>query len=228
MNKRQRRRAKRRREKRQRIRHSNEPTENRGDTTAPRLLDADQDNTFGKTVKATGLKPERPHALTITLTAIGLIIAAIALYWNIAVPDIRYVSSLAPETMAVVESKVDAAGNFVHSVRMRPTFTNYSLKPGFIDKAEFAPQTISTLPDMKITGIDKTFIFWHQKKQIEITFLMTIPTDPLNHLNTTRELGIDQVLSTYDNTGRKIDLSTNGLFGRIRFNFKEIADIHLK
>jgi len=228
MNKRQRKRAKKRREKNQRIRQTNGPTERRVDSTAPGLVETKQDDTFGKTVKPIPLRPQRPHALTITLTAIGLIIAATALYWNIAVPDIRYVSSSSPETMTVVESKVDAAGNFVHSVRMRPTFTNYSLKPGFIDKAEFAPQTISTLPDIKITGIDKTFIFWHQKKQIEITFLMTIPTDPINHLNTTRELGIDQVLFTYDNTGRKINLSTNGLFGRIRFNFKEIADIRLK
>jgi hypothetical protein len=228
MNKKQRKRAKRLRKRRQRIRQANEPTGSRGDTTPPRFVESKQDDTFGKPVKAIRLKPQRPHVLTITLTAIGLIFAAIALYWNIAVPDIRYVSSLAPESMTVVESKVDAGGNFVHSVRMRPTFTNYSLKPGFIDKAEFAPQTIATVPDIKITGIDKTFIFWHQKKQIEITFLMTIPTDPLNHLNTTRELGIDQVIVTYDDTGRKINLNTNGLFGRIRFNFKEIAKIQVK
>ena len=228
MNKRKRKRAKRRREKRQRIRQANEPTENREDTTASTLVDAEQGNTIGKTVKAVRLKPDGPHALTIAFTVVGLFLTAIAVYWNIAVPDIRYVSSLAPESMTVVESKVDAAGNFVHSVRMRPSFTNFSLKPGFIDKAEFAPQTISTLPDFKITSINKTFIFWHQKKQIEITFLMTIPTDPLNHLNTTRELAIEEVLFAYDNTGRKVNLNADGLFGRIRFNFKEIADIHLK
>ena len=85
----------------------------------------------------------RPHALTITLTALGLLLACIALYWNMAQPDIRYVASLGPETMTVLETKFDSAGNFVHSVRMRPTFTNFSLKPGFIDRAELGSRPVN-------------------------------------------------------------------------------------
>jgi len=119
---------------------------------------------------------------------------------------------------------MDDAGNFVHSLRLRPTFTNYSLKPGFIDKAELVPQSIATLPDVKITSINKTPIFWHRQKQIEITFLMTVPTDPLNHLNTTRELTVDQVLAVFDNTGRKVDHLEDGKFGRIRFTLKNIVN----
>jgi len=130
MNKRQRKRAKRRREKRQRISHANEPTENRGDTKAPKLLDADQENTFGKTVKATGLKPERPHALTITLTAIGLIIAATRALLEHCSAGHPARLKLSPGNHDCCRKQSNAAGNFVHSVRMRPTFTNYSLKPG--------------------------------------------------------------------------------------------------
>jgi hypothetical protein len=169
----------------------------------------------------------RPHFLTITLTTITLLLSCAALYWNIAQPDIRYVASLSPETMTVVESKVDSAGNFVHSLRVRATFTNYSLKPGFIDKAEWVPLSIATLPDIKITSIDRSNIFWRQKKQIEITFLMTVPTDPIQHLNTTRELAMEQVLAVYDNTGRKVERLENGLFGRIRFNFADTVKTEL-
>jgi hypothetical protein len=111
---------------------------------------------------------------------------------------------------------------------LRPTFTNYSIKPGFIDKAEFVPESITTLPDIKITSINKTFIYWHKPKQIEITFLMTLPTDAMNNLNTTQKLAIDQVLAAYDNTGKKVDRLPNGMFGRIRFNFKELVTIQLK
>jgi hypothetical protein len=170
----------------------------------------------------------RPHVLTIIFSVIGIVLASTALYWGIAQPDIRYIPSLGPEAMTLLESKVDGAGNFVHSIRLRPTFTNYSFKPGFVDKAEFVPQSIATLPEFKVTGINKTFIFWHQEKQIEITFLMTIPTDPVNHLNTTRELAVDQVLAAYDNTGKKIDHLPSGLLGRIRFNFKELVDTRLQ
>jgi len=206
MNKKQRRRAKRQKEKERRS-HEN--------------------GTTNKPAETKPISPARPHGLTIFFSVIGVIgtlLAGTALYWNIAQPDIRYVSTLGPETLTVIESKVDGAGNFVHSLRLRPTFTNHSLKPGFIDKAELVPQSIATLPDVKVTSINKTFIFWHQQKQIEITFLMTVPTDPLNHLNTVRELTVDQVLAVYDNTGRKVDHLEDGMFGRIRFNLKDIVN----
>jgi hypothetical protein len=180
-----------------------------------------------KIAKTKPISPGRPHALTIIFSLVGILLASVGLYWNITQPDIRYISSLGPETMTVLESKFDGAGNFVHSVRLRPTFTNYSMKPGFIDKAEFVPQSIATLPEIKITSINKTPIFWHQKKQIEITFLMTVPTDAVNNLNTTRELAMEQVLAVYDNTGRKVDHLDSGLFGRIRFNFKDVVNVQI-
>ncbi len=226
MNKEQRRRAKRRKERR-RVRHEDEPAENREDLTLHESLEPRPSHDIGKTAKTKPIPPGRPHAVTITFSIIGILLACITLYWNVVQPDIRYIPSLGPETLTVVESKVDGAGNFVHSLRLQPTFTNYSIKPGFIDKVEFVPQSIATLPEIKITSINKTFIFWHQKKQIEITFLMTVPTDAVNNLNTTRELGVDQVLAVFDNTGRKVDHLQNGLFGRIRFNFKQIVKTQL-
>jgi hypothetical protein len=158
---------------------------------------------------------------------IAILIPCAALYWNVAQPDIRYVASGGPEMMTIVESKIDSAGHFVHSMRARPTFTNYSIKPGFIDKAEWVPLSIATLPEMKITSIEKTPILWHQKKQIEITFLMIVPTDPVNHLNTTRDLAIEQILAVYDNTGRKIERAESGIFARIHLSFTDTVKTEL-
>jgi len=212
---------------RKRHKHENEIAENREDLTLQEPLEPRQDHNIAKTAKTKPLPTGRPHALTIILSLIPIVIGIIVLYWNIGQPDIRYIPSLGPETMTVVESKLDSAGNFVHNFRLRPTFTNYSMKPGFIDKVEFVPQSIATLPETKITSINRTFIFWHQKKRIEITFLMTVPTDAANNLNTTRELAVDQALAVYDNTGKRVDRLPNGTFGRLRFNFKDIVNVHL-
>jgi hypothetical protein len=228
MNKEQRKQAKKRKERqkeRQQLEHQNALIEDRQRPGAQTETDLRQNDKTGKPVPT---HAGRPHPITITLGGIAILIASLAFYWNVTQPDIRYIPSLGPETMIVTESKVDGSGNFVHYFRLRPTFTNYSIKPGFIDKAEFVPESITTLPDIKITSINKTFIYWHKPKQIEITFLMTLPTDAMNNLNTTRELAIDQVLAAYDNTGKKVDRLPNGMFGRIRFTFKDLVTILLK
>ena len=172
-------------------------------------------NLVGSDPKNRPARSGLPNPLTISFTVISLLLAGVALYWNIAQPDIRYITDIGPETVTMLESKADNNGNFVHNIRIRPTFTNYSFKPGFVDKIEFIPESIATLPEIRITSINKTPIFWHQKKQVEITFLMTVPTDAANNLDTSRELSMDQILAAYDNTGRKIDHLQNGMFGRI-------------
>ncbi len=168
----------------------------------------------------------RPHAFTIAASIAGLVLTGFIAWWaNFAQPDIRYVPNTDSESVTEIDSKVDSAGNFVHNLRLRPKFINFAFKSGFIDKAEFVPQTIETLPDIKITGIGKTPLRWHEETPVEITFIMTIPTDSLNHLNTTRELKIEQVLSVFDNTGKKVDHLTNGMLGRIKMNFKQVVKV---
>jgi hypothetical protein len=171
----------------------------------------------------------RPHAFTIATGIAGLLLAGFAGFigwWtNFAQPDIRYVPSTDSESVTEIDSKVDSAGNFVHNLRLRPKFINVAFKSGFIDKAEFVPETIETLPDIKITSIGRTPLHWHEEVPVEITFIMTIPTDSLNHLNTTRELKIEQVLSVFDNTGKKVDHLTNGMLGRIKMNFKQVVKV---
>jgi hypothetical protein len=149
----------------------------------------------------------------------GLLLSCAALYWAIGKPDIRYIPVLDPESMTTVESTIDGAGNFIDNIKLRTTYTNFSVKPGYIDKVEFVPQSIETLLNIKVTGIGKTFIYWHQKKVIEVNFLMTTPSDPMNHANTTRDLKIDQVLAVYDNTGERVQLLPDGRYGRLRLKF---------
>ena len=65
----------------------------------------------------------------------------------------------------------------------------------------------------------------NEEKVVEINFILTIPTNALNHLNTTRELKIEEVISAFDNTGKKVELLTNGLLGRIKIDFKQMVKI---
>jgi len=171
----------------------------------------------------------RPHVFTIAATIITIsisLMSAFGVWWtNFAQPDIRYVPSTDSESVTEIDSKVDSAGNFVHNLRLRPKFMNVAFKSGFIDKAEFVPETIETLPDIKITGIGKTSLRRNEETPVEITFLLTIPTDSLSHLNTNRELKIEQVLSVFDNTGKKVDRLTNGMLGRIKMNFKQVVKV---
>lgn len=177
----------------------------------------------------------RPHGFTIAgiiLTA-GLSLLAICVtvfiaWWNsYAQPDIRYIPRTEFEELTELSSTVDSAGNFVHNLRVRPKFINYGFKPGYIDKVEFVPLTVETLPDIKITSIGKSLLNRNEEKVVEITFILTIPTNALKHLNTTRELNIKEVISAFDNTGKKVELLTNGMLGRIEMDFKQIVEIHV-
>ena len=216
MNKRQRKQAKKLRERQRR--------ETQVPETTPTGSQQSQGIATNLKAKSTPTPAGRPHLFTIIVSGIVMLTGLITLYWNLAQPDLRYVPRSDPELMTVLETKFDSSGNLIHNLRARPTFTNYSFKPGFIDKAEFVPQTIATLPDIKVTGINKTRIFWHQEKQVEITFLMAVPTDVANNPNSTRELAMEEVLSVFDNTGKKVDHLQNGLFGRIHFDLKDVVN----
>ena len=166
----------------------------------------------------------------LALLALLVAIAAlcVAVYVNVLQPDIRYIPVIVSDTMTVVDRKIDDNGNFVFKFRMRPKFTNFSIKSGFVDRVEFDPQTIANLPDIKITSINKVLIRWHEEKEIDIEFLLTHRTDVLSHLNTSWEVSTDLVMAAFDNTGKKIDKLTSGLFGRIRFKLKGDLKAELK
>ena len=178
----------------------------------------------------------RPHGFTIIgiavaagLSFLGICVTVLIAWWNsYAQPDIRYIPRTDSEELTELSSAVDSAGNFVHNLRVRPKFVNYGFKPGYIDKVEFVPLTVETLPDIKITSIGKSLLRRNEEKVVEITFIMTVPTNALKHLNTTRELNIKEVISAFDNTGKKVELLTNGLLGRIEMDFKQVVEIQAK
>ena len=159
---------------------------------------------------------------------VALAALCVLVYVNILQPDIRYIPVLASDAITVVDRKIDGNGNFVYKFRMKPKFTNFSIKSGFVDRVEFDPQTIANLPDIKITSINKVLIRRHEEKEIEIEFLLTLPTDANIYPGTWREASTELVMVAFDNTGKKIDKLTSGIFGRIRFNLKEVIKFELK
>jgi len=225
MNRKKSERAKKRKERKRIEKENAQKREGRADHEP---LKPSKEPTVTKKPTSKPILSARPHPLTIIIALIGIVLTVIGLYWAIAQPDLRYIPNAGLETLTVLERKLDGEGNFVYSVQISPKFANLSWKPGFVDKVEFVPQSIVTLPEIKITSIDRERIFWHQEKPIEIRFLMTIPSDAAKNLNTKRELAVDQSLDVLDNTGKKVDHDQNGANGRLRFNFKEIVDIQIK
>lgn len=176
----------------------------------------------------------RPHGFTIigivlgvAVSVAGILVTILIAWWNsYAQPDIRYIPKTDSEEIAELSSAVDGAGNFIHNLRVRPRFVNYGYKPGYIDKVEFVPMTVETIPDIKITSIGKTLLNHNEEKVVEITFIMTIPTNAFSHLNTTRDLKVEELISAFDNTGKKVELLTNGMLGRIKLDFRQLVEIH--
>lgn len=168
------------------------------------------------------------HVLALLTLLASITAICLLVYVHILQPDIRYVPALPSGAITIVDRQIDAYGNFVYKLTMKPKFTNSSIKGGFVDRVEFDPQAVANLPDIKITTINKTPIHRHEEKEIAIEFVLTLPTDAMNHPNTWREASTELVMVAFDNTGKKIDRLTSGLFGRIRFNLKEIIKAEFK
>lgn len=169
----------------------------------------------------------RKNLLALLPVVIG-VPSLVIYYLGYIEPDIRYVSSLPSEALTILERKVDANANFVYYFRMKPKFKNLSIKKGFIDKAELVPLSIATLPETRITSINKAPIGWREEKVVEIMFIMTLPTDAINNINKTKDVSADIVLAAFDNTGKKIDRFPDGKFARIQFKLTDSIRFDLK
>ena len=172
----------------------------------------------------------REHMLGLLTLLVAITALCVHVYVNVLQPDIRYIPVLTSDSITIVDRTIDDKGNFVFKFRIRPKFTNFSIKSGFVDKVEFDPQTVANLPDIKITSVDKVLIQRNEEKEINIEFLLTQPTDVLSHLDSSWEVASDLIMVAFDNTGKKIDKLANGpvLFGRIRFNLKGVMKAELK
>ncbi len=147
-------------------------------------------------------------------TIIALLALATAIYSNLE-PDIKYSSFNLNDKL--IGRKIDKQNNFVYHYSITPKFKNLSFKKGFIDKVEFVPVSIETIPDVKVTSIRKTPISWRSEEDVEIQFIVTVPTD-FDMKVKEKKVSTELIVNAYDNTGKKVERSTDGQFIRGKLN----------
>jgi hypothetical protein len=149
----------------------------------------------------------RQNAIALSSIIVTVITGFVIYYLSYAKPDIRIVSS---EQLVTVEQKVDEDKNIRMLMRSRDTYTNLSIKEGFIDRVEYTPTSLDQIPAIQVLSIDKEGIGWHDEKAIEITFAITIPMKEFIRATKDgrKEIRLEQ--RGYDNTGKLLNRYVNG------------------
>jgi hypothetical protein len=159
------------------------------------------------------------HTLQWTVMGALLAIAAIVVAAVIAYvpfePDLRYALPPPARDIETLEQKVDENGNWVIYCQVSSNFTNLSWRPGYIARVEVVPLSIATDLDGRVTHIVSDPIHHEEVKTVTIQFIVTISTDALNHLGTTRDLPVDVTFDLFDNTGKPVAHYVDGLFARM-------------
>lgn len=148
-------------------------------------------------------------------TIIGGLTLACTVYVINLEPDIKYSSFNLNDKL--IGRKIDKQNNFVYHYSITPRFKNLSFKKGYIDKVEFVPVSIETIPDVKVTSIRKTPINWRSEEDVEIQFIVTVPTD-YDIKITQKKVSTELIINAFDNTGKKVERSTDGQFIRTKIN----------
>ncbi len=113
---------------------------------------------------------------------------------------------------------MDGNNNFVYYYSVSPRFKNLSLKSGYVDKVEFSPlSSISTIPDVKVTSIRRVSIGWNDEENVEVKFIVTVPTD-FNSKMKEKKVSTELIMNVFDNTGKIIERATGGQFIRMKLD----------
>lgn len=144
-------------------------------------------------------------------TVIGIVTLACTLYLVNLEPNLKYSSFNFNDKL--IGRKIDNKNNFIYYYSITPRFKNTSFKTGYVDKVEFVPVSIETIPDVKVISIRKTPIAWRSEEDVEIQFIVTVPTDFDTKLEE-KKVSTELIVNAYDNTGKKIERSTDGQFIR--------------
>lgn len=96
-------------------------------------------------------------------------------YLGVLEPDIRYAKIQRPDPLTFLDQRVNEKGDFVFLVSVRAQVKNMGWRSGFIDKADFVPLAIETIPTIEIKYIDKRPIGWRDVQDIEVRALMVLP-----------------------------------------------------
>ena len=137
-------------------------------------------------------------------------------YFAIGQPDIRYTYDQLPEDQrfSILDQLIDADGNAVFLASVRARVKNLAVKQGYIDKAEFVPFGVQTLPKVEIQGVDKRSIAWGETQIIEVRALFTTRIGPAGP--PTEDKTFEVEVRLFDNTGRQVGRYVDGLFARMK------------
>lgn len=143
------------------------------------------------------------------IAIISLIISVVVSYFifrlSSDLPDIRCVAySTTKDTTEMYEGKI------MWFITTKNRYKNFSFKSGYIDRVEYTPTSLDTLPEVKVAYIDKQQIGWREEKEIEIRSIMTVSLSSYSKalLKGNRYLELEERL--YDNTGKLVSTAFDG------------------
>ena len=166
---------------------------------------------------------EKIAGWTLGIAVVGIVLAVLVGYIPVLEPDLRYSLSQSPNAYSTIDVKVQDNGDWLVYSKVTINITNRSWRSGYVARVTVVPLAISTNPTWQVTQITSDPIGRNESQAISISFLLTIPTDALNHVGTTRDLPVELTFDLFDNTGKRVDRYTNGLWARMKFN----GNVHL-
>jgi hypothetical protein len=137
-------------------------------------------------------------------------------YFDIGQPDLRYPFEQLPDDrrFRVLTQWTDASGNAIYLISNLLRVRNLAFKRGFVDKVEFVPFSMPTLPKVELLGVDKRPISRGETQTVEVRALVTIPFGLIGPPTESKTLDIEVRL--FDNTGRQVGSYTDDRLARMR------------
>lgn len=112
--------------------------------------------------------------------------------------------------LRVLDQLLDTKGNAVRLISVRLRVKNVAIKQGHIDRAEFVPLTIQSLPRIDVQGTERS-LRWRETQTVEVRALFTEPSSAPN----AEQKGFDVEVRLFDNVGRQVGRYVDGLRARM-------------
>lgn len=143
-------------------------------------------------------------------------------YGNMYTSDIRFTRINVNNNInfKFIERCYDASNNrYIYYCIIKPTFKNVSFKSDHIDKVELVPLSACPLPEAKVLYIGKNNIGWFEEKEIEIYFVVILPSYIDDKVKIENKLHTELFLQVLNKDGGQIDRFTDGEYVRLKTAF---------
>jgi hypothetical protein len=152
------------------------------------------------------------------LGALALLIigAFLGHYLSTLEPDIRLTKAQRPDALTFLDYRVNEDGDFVFLISLRLRVKNIGWRSGFIDKVEFVPLAIETIPRIEIKHIDKRPLGWRAEQNIEVRALITVRAGFVGPALEKKTVSLE--VKAFDNHGHVVDRYDDGMFARVRYS----------